>query len=721
MQSFSELIARKKNIDIRLLNNSIKEISGAITNNREILSCADCEDATVNEMNHILDYFQITRIDVPKDISGEDSKILYIMSGTNILRRKINLKDKWWKESALPLLCSRADGTLLALLPDQQGGYRYFDKDANRYKRLTGENVSGLNAVAYCFYKPFTGKPLTKSEFMRTLLKSFTAGDIIYLLAISLIVGLIGLVLPAINQFIFYKIIPSGGFKDIYGIAALLFGITIMSVLFVAVRTAWIYRIGNKIDLYAQNAIWVRIFNLPMEFFKSFESGELTQRALAVSQICTIISSGLIPTLLGSLFSFLYLLQISRVSGKLLLPSMIIIALMVASAILNSILQTRYANSCNKIENRLSSLIFQLLNSVAKIKIAGAEIRAFAKWSSLYSKKSQIPGLYIQAFSAINKLISFGGTIVLYLIAYRNQLSSSSYIAFNVAYGSFSAAILGLSNITSLIAAMKPALDLLEPILQAEPENDGCKKQIKSLQGDIEINQVTFRYKKDLPPVIDNLSLKIKKGEYIGIVGSSGCGKSTLLRLLLGFEKPESGAVYYDNRDLDGLDTRSVRQRIGIVLQNGKLFTGNIYSNIVICAPWLGKDDAWRAAEKAGLAKDIEAMPMGMYTMVSEGGIGLSGGQQQRLLIARALAADPDIIMFDEATSALDNVTQSIVVNTLEQLDITRIVIAHRLSTIRNCSKIIYLDKGRVAEAGTYEELMEQGGLFAKMANRQLL
>lgn len=721
MQSFSEQIANKKNIDIKLLNAAMSDISGVIRNDKEALSCTDCEDVTVNEMNYILDYFQIEKIDVPKDIMEEDSKILYIMSCTDILRRKITLKEKWWKEGGLPLLCSRSDGTLLALIPNQQGGYRYFDKEANRYRKLTSEGVSEIDQVAYCFYKPFPSKPLTKYEFMKSLLKAFTMGDIFYLLTISLIVGLIGLILPAINQFIFYKIIPSGGFKDMYGIAALLIGITIMSVLFIAVRTAWIYRIGNKIDLYAQNAIWVRIFNLPIEFFKKYESGELTQRALAVGQLCTIISSGLIPTLLGSLFSFLYLFQINRVSHKLMIPSLIIIILMVASSVLNSLLQSRYTHGCNKLENSLSSLIFQLLNSVAKIKIAGAEIRAFSKWSSLYSKKSQMPNLYIQIFSAINKLISFGGTIVLYLIAYRSLLSSSSYIAFNVAYGSFSAAIMGLSNITSLIAAMKPSLDLLEPILQAEPENTGYKKQVKGLGGDIEIDQVTFRYKEELPSVINNLSLKIKKGEYIGIVGSSGCGKSTMLRLLLGFEKPESGAVYYDNQDLEGLDNRSVRQRIGIVLQNGKLFSGNIYSNIVICAPWLSKDDAWKAAEKAGLAKDIEAMPMGMYTMVSESGTGLSGGQQQRLLIARALAADPDIIMFDEATSALDNVTQSIVVNTLEQLDITRIVIAHRLSTIRNCSKIIYLDKGRIAEAGTYEELMERGGLFASMANRQLL
>ena len=254
------------------------------------------------------------------------------------------------------------------------------------------------------------------------------------------------------------------------------------------------------------------------------------------------------------------------------------------------------------------------------------------------------------------------------------------------------------------------------------PVNNGSLEQkVEKLAGDINIDRVKFRYQKDLPYILNDMELHIRAGEYIGIVGSSGCGKSTLLRVLLGFERPESGTVYYDSKDMDGLDLRSVRRRIGVVLQNGKLFAGDVYSNIVITAPWLTVDEAWIAAEKSGLAEDIRNMPMGMFTMVSEGGGGLSGGQQQRLLIARALASDPDIVMFDEATSALDNITQAMVVSALEQMQCTRIVIAHRLSTIRNCSRIVYLDHGQVVEQGSYEELMQLNGKFAELAKRQLV
>jgi len=219
--------------------------------------------------------------------------------------------------------------------------------------------------------------------------------------------------------------------------------------------------------------------------------------------------------------------------------------------------------------------------------------------------------------------------------------------------------------------------------------------------------------------VLDDISLKVCPGEYVAIVGKTGCGKSTLMRILLGFETPQKGAVFYDGRDLSRIDLKSLRRHIGTVMQNGKLFTGDIFSNITIVAPWLTIDDAWEAAEIAGLADDIRRMPMGMQTLISEGQGGVSGGQRQRILIARAVAPKPKILMFDEATSALDNLTQRQVSEALDRMDCTRIVIAHRLSTIRQCNRIIVLDKGKIIEDGTYDELIAQNGSFAELVARQ--
>ena len=257
--------------------------------------------------------------------------------------------------------------------------------------------------------------------------------------------------------------------------------------------------------------------------------------------------------------------------------------------------------------------------------------------------------------------------------------------------------------------------------METEPEASESKEVVTRISGGIELNNITFRYSESMPPVIDNLSLKIRPGQYVAIVGATGCGKSTLMRIMLGFERPQKGAVFYDGKNLSSLDLKSLRQKIGVVMQDGKLFQGDIYSNIVISAPQLTLDDAWEAARMAGMAEDISAMPMGMFTLVSEGQGGISGGQRQRLMIARAIAPRPRILMFDEATSALDNITQRQVTESLDGLKCTRIVIAHRLSTIRTCDRIIVLDKGRIAEDGSYEELIAKQGIFAELVARQRL
>lgn len=297
----------------------------------------------------------------------------------------------------------------------------------------------------------------------------------------------------------------------------------------------------------------------------------------------------------------------------------------------------------------------------------------------------------------------------------------ADYYAFNSAYGMVSSAFMSVVSIAATVANIKPTLEMAKPIMEAEPETHEGKEIITELHGGIELAHVSFRYDDSMPNVIDDLSLKVKPGEYLAIVGSTGCGKSTLLRLLLGFETPQKGSIFFDKKDMAKIDPESLRRKIGVVMQDGKLFLGDIYSNIVITAPELTLDEAWEAAEIASIAEDIRSMPMGMNTIISEGQGGISGGQKQRLMIARAVATKPKILMFDEATSALDNITQKKVSEAIDGLNCTRIVIAHRLSTIRHADRIIYLAGGKVIEDGTYEELIAQNGAFAALVERQRL
>lgn len=307
----------------------------------------------------------------------------------------------------------------------------------------------------------------------------------------------------------------------------------------------------------------------------------------------------------------------------------------------------------------------------------------------------------------------------MYFLSVKSGVSVADYYAFTAAYGMVSAAFSSLVGLGLQIARIRPIMEVSKPILEAVPEVSEDKEIVTKISGSIEISHMTFRYEDGASNVLDDVSVKIRPGQYVAVVGKTGCGKSTLLRILLGFETVQKGAVYYDGKDISKIDLKSLRKNIGVVTQDGKLFQGDIFSNIVISAPWLSMEDAWEAAEVAGIADDIRDMPMGMSTMISEGSGGISGGQKQRLMIARAVAPKPKVLMFDEATSALDNITQKKISAALDKLNCTRIVIAHRLSTIRQCDRIIVLDGGKIVEDGTYEELLENKGFFAELVERQ--
>jgi ABC-type bacteriocin/lantibiotic exporter with double-glycine peptidase domain len=288
------------------------------------------------------------------------------------------------------------------------------------------------------------------------------------------------------------------------------------------------------------------------------------------------------------------------------------------------------------------------------------------------------------------------------------------------AFGTLLSGMMQLGSTVVNMLNVVPIYARLKPILAAAPEVDATKADPGPLRGRIEVTNLSFRYGDDGPPILEDVSFDAHPGEFIALVGPSGSGKSTLLRLLLGFEQPESGSIAYDGFDVAGLDPWRLRRQLGVVLQDGNLLPGDIFTNIVGSAVDLTLSDAWEAARLAGLHRDIEQMPMGMHTIITEGASTLSGGQRQRLMIARALVTKPRIVFFDEATSALDNPTQAVVTESLDRLRATRIVIAHRLSTIINADRIFVLDQGRIAQTGTYAHLVDQPGMFHELVRRQL-
>ena len=468
----------------------------------------------------------------------------------------------------------------------------------------------------------------------------------------------------------------------------------------------------------------MRVLSLPASFFRKFSAGELYTRTQSITELCRQLAQAVLSTGVTSIFSLVYIVQVFHYTPVLVVPALAVTLTTVVFSVVSTLLNTQVTRASMTLAAQESGMNYAMITGIQKIKLAGAEKRAFARWARLYAKEAEFlynPPMIIKMNAVISAAISLIGTIVMYSAAIGGGVTYDNYVAFTASYGYISGAFMELSGIALMIAGIKPTLEMVKPILDEEPEAAGGKQTVTRLGGNIELSHVSFRYTDTMPDVLDDLSIRIKSGEYVAIVGETGCGKSTLVRILLGFEKPRKGAVFFDGKDINSLDLRSLRRHIGVVMQNGKLLMGSIFENITISAPWLTMDEAWDAAETAGIAQDIREMPMGMQTMISEGQGGISGGQKQRLLIARAIAPKPAVLIFDEATSALDNLTQKKVTQALDSYKCTRIVIAHRLSTIQACDRILLLRKGKIEEDGTYEELLGRKGFFAELVERQRL
>ena len=722
---FDEQIRDRRQYDDEAFSEAFANMASAVMGRRISAAVSDDRRAAKTAIDDILKYCGVKSRGVPDSITDVNEQLEYILRPYGIMRRTVRLEDGWYRDAIGVMLGSfRESGKAVALIPGGLSGYTYYDPETGRRKRIGRKEQHLFGEEAVVFYKPFPLKKLSLSALTEYIVRTLSASDYIMIALATLALSLLGMLSPVISKLLFAQVLPSGSVRLLMAMAVFSVCVSVSMLLVSAVRDMLLARIGTKLSISVDAAAMMRIMSLPADFFRSYSAGELANRVSQIGVLCRMLVSTVLSTGFTSLFSLIYISQIFAYAPALVAPALVIILATVVLSLLSSLIQMKVSARQMELSGRESGMTYALISGIQKIKLAGAEKRAFARWGDLYAESARLaydPPVFLKLNSVISLAISLTGTIVMYYMAVRSGVSVADYYAFSTAYGMVSGAFMSLAGIALSAAQIRPILALVKPFFDEVPEISDGKQVLTRLSGGIELSHVSFRYSDDMPLVIDDLSLKIRPGQYVAIVGKTGCGKSTLLRLLLGFEKPQKGAVYYDGRDLEKIDLRSLRRRIGVVTQNGKLFQGDIYSNIVISAPWLTQQDAWEAAELAGIAEDIRKMPMGMNTVISEGSGGISGGQKQRLMIARAVAPKPRVLMFDEATSALDNVTQKKVSDALEQLKCTRIVIAHRLSTIRQCDRIIVLDTGKIAEDGTYDELIAADGAFAELVARQRL
>lgn len=642
--------------------------------------------------------------------------------------RRVLLTERWWRGDCGPMLAYlQADNTPVALLINNKRNYEIYNPVTGKRLLLSDRTAKLLAVNAYMFYPPFPEKKIDLLTLFQYSLRG-TGREIFSIAVLGIAAALAGMVVPQATGILIDTAIPDADRGLLLQLTLALVAASFGVAVFRLAQGVNLSRFAIYSTFSLQSAMWDRLLKLRLTFFRQYSSGEMLSRVNAINQIRDKLGADKLDILFRSLFSLLNLGLLFVYSPSLASIAAVIVFLTVIVTSVAGHFKRQKTALMEELEGEIGGLTIQLVGGISKLRTTGAEGRAFAYWAKYYQQQLKLMqdnqsiedaiATFNLLQSNLTLILIFWMTASLMNQAQTDKITTGTFLAFNAAFAIFITGVTTLSNTLIDMLEIGVLWEHAKPIADELPEVDLNKADPGRLSGYVKLDHVTFRYREDGPLNLDDVTIEAKPGEFIAFVGPSGSGKSTTLRMLLGFDVPEQGTVYYDGQDLSGLDVAAVRRQLGVVLQNGRINSESVFENISGGA-LIGMEEAWDAARMAGFAEDIENMPMGIHTVISEGGANLSGGQRQRLLIARALVLKPRIIFFDEATSALDNRTQAIVSESLDRLKVTRIAIAHRLSTIRNADRIYVIEAGRVVQQGTFKELASQEGMFANLIAKQ--
>lgn len=724
MSLFSERIKSIEAYEESIFQGAVSELRGAVSFNAADRGGSEPESLLQTALERILGYYKIKPIWQKKKSLDIEELIDYKLEPYDLVKRYVDVESDWLTDCGAPMIGILDGGGITALLPAEKKGYRCIDPKTGESIWIKNENSGMSFARLIAIYRAFPARPITRFDVSRFVLKDVARSDLIKFFAAAFAFVLMGVFLPLAGSLISKPDLIDSKEDVFLSIILLVLPILLIRLALGFGKERLLFKTSSKITRSLQAALMARIYSLPVGEVSKFSAGTVSQHIMQVEIVTGNLITGGLSLVVTAVFSIIYLLIATRTSAALIGPS---VRTMLAVLVLNCIsafFQYRLSLESFRFKGEESGMTFSVMRGMKKINLSGAKKRAFAKWAEIYKRSAELkykPPLIVRIVRPLTVSITAVGMFILYSIAFFNGTDAAGFYSFTIAFSLTTAAFLEASAQINELAAALPIFNLIKPILEAHPEEAQNRAKLDRFDGRVKFSKITFAYEGSDRKILDNVSFDIGRNEYVALVGRSGCGKSTLIKLMLGFESPQAGDIFYSSQPMRSIDLRSLRSRVGVVLQTGSAIKGTIEDNIKLNCRSANDDEVWEAVRLAGLEGDVLAMPLGLKTPLPLGGRSISGGQLQKLLIARAIVSKPRLLILDEATSALDNISQKQISDALDTLKCTRLVIAHRLSTIKNCDRILVLDGGRIVEEGTYDALIEKHGFFAELVKNQLL
>ena len=556
-------------------------------------------------------------------------------------------------------------------------------------------------------------------------------GVLIQVLAASFVVQLFALANPLLIQVIIDKVITQRSLDTLQVLGIALVAVTLLEGVLGSLKTFLFSETTNRIDQRLGAEVIDHLLRLPLGYFDKRPVGELGSRISELEKIRNFLTGQALTTVLDAAFSVIYIVVMVIYSWLLTLIALAVLPIQIALTLIGAPLFRRQYRQTAEANAKTQSHLVEVLTGIQTVKSQNVEMVSRFSWQELYagyinrSFEKTISGTVLSQTSQVLQKLSqllvlwVGASLVL-----SGDLTLGQLIAFRIISGYVTQPLLRLSSIWQSIQELKVSFERLADVIDTPQESDSVDKAkvpLPPIEGDVLFENLNFRFRPDMAPVLKDVNLHVKAGTFVGIVGQSGSGKSTLMKLLPRLYAPESGRILIDGYDIDKVELYSLRRQIGIVPQDPLLFSGTISENIALTQPDTGSDEIVAAAKLADAHDFIMGLPSGYSTPVGERGASLSGGQRQRIAIARTLLSNPKLLVMDEATSALDYQTERRVCDNLVGAlhDCTVFFITHRLATVRRADVIVVMHLGVVAEVGSHDELMERRGRYYALYRQQ--